>query len=70
MEKRKLHFRYVNIIENFDMPVIVVINGKEQWIQPNASWKTLKIPKEIDAFEIKKAFYVDSKEISETSFPR
>lgn len=69
-EKRKLHYRYVNIIENFDMPVIAIINGKEQWIQPTATWKALRVPKSMKTFEIKKDFYVDSKEISETSFPR
>lgn len=60
VEGKKLNYRYVNIIENFDMPVIVLINGKEKWIYPNATWQTLKSSKPIETFEIKKDFYVDS----------
>ena len=35
-----LKFRYVDIIENFDMPIIAVVNGKEEWIYPTSEWKT------------------------------
>ena len=65
VEGKKLNYRYVNIIGNFDMPVIALINGKEKWIHPNATWQTLKSSKPIETFEIKKDFYVDSEEITE-----
>ncbi len=60
---KELKFRYVNIVENFDMPVIAIINGKEKWIYPTATWKTLETPKPIETFEIKKDFYVDSEKL-------
>ena len=58
-----LKFRYVDIIENFDMPIIVVVNGKEEWIYPTSEWKTKKFPAAIETVEIKKDFYVNSEEI-------
>lgn len=60
---KDLRFRYVNIIENFDMPVIAIINGKEKWIYPTATWKTLKTSNPIETFEIKKDFYVNSEQL-------
>ena len=59
----ELQFRYTNIIENFDMPVIVIVNGNEAWIYPTAEWKTKKFQKNIDSVKIKKDFYVESKEL-------
>ena len=38
-----LKFRYTNIIENFDMPIRVNINGSQQWLFPKAEWKTMSI---------------------------
>ena len=58
-----LKFRYVDIIENFDMPIIAVVNGKEEWIYPTSEWKTKKFPAAIETVEIKKDFYVNSEEI-------
>ncbi len=59
-----LSFRYVYIIENFDMPVIAIVNGKEEWIFPTDEWKTKEYPKEIKSVKIKDDFYVESKLIS------
>ncbi|MCK0109282.1 M1 family metallopeptidase [Flavobacteriaceae bacterium S0825] len=36
-----LKFRYTNIIENFDMPIKIHINGSEQWLFPKAEWQTM-----------------------------
>ena len=63
LEGKKAQFRYTNIIENFDMPVIAIVNGKEEWIFPSAKWSLKEFKKEINSFEIKKDFYVTSEEI-------
>lgn len=60
---KNLKFRYVDIIENFDMPVIAIINGNEEWIYPTSTWKTKTLTSAIKTFEIKKDFYVNSEEI-------
>lgn len=59
----KLKFRYVDIIENFEIPVIMLINGKEEWIKPTSQWKTKEFPSVIKTAEIKKDFYVNSEQI-------
>ncbi len=64
-DKNKLSFRYVNIIENFDMPVIALVNGKEEWIFPTSEWKTKEFSQIVKDVSIKKDFYVESIMISE-----
>lgn len=63
LDGKNLKFRYVDIIENFDMPVIAIINGNEEWIYPTAEWKTKEFSSVIETIEIKKDFYVNSEEI-------
>jgi len=58
-----LQFRYINIIKNFDMPVIATVNGKEEWIYPTSEWKTKKFSKKIETVVIKKDFYIDSESV-------
>lgn len=55
-----LKFRYTDIVENFDMPIVVEVNGKEEWIQPTSEWQTKKFSSTIKTIEIKKDFYVNS----------
>ena len=40
IENAQLKFRYTNIVEDFDMPIEVEIDGKHEWIFPNSEWKT------------------------------
>ncbi len=56
----EIEFRYINIIEDFDMPVIAVINGKDQWIYPTAEWKSFENTGDIKTLKIKDDFYVES----------
>ena len=63
IENNKVEFRYEEIIDRFDMPVIALINGEEHWIFPSKDWKTYEFTEEISSFQIKKDFYVDSIEI-------
>ncbi|GAA3515827.1 M1 family metallopeptidase [Aquimarina addita] len=35
-----LKYRYVDIVKNFDMPIRLKVDGKDQWITPNATWQT------------------------------
>lgn len=60
LEGRNLKFRYINIIDKFDMPVIALINGKEKWIYPKAEWQTYTHDNLITSMEIKPDLYVES----------
>lgn len=59
-----LQFKYSDIVEGFDMPVIVVINGNEEWIYPTAEWKNMKFSEIIDSVQVKRDFYVRSEQLS------
>ena len=60
---KTLKFRYVDIIEKFDLPVIAIVNGKEEWIFPTSEWKSKEFTSPIETVAIKKDFYVNSEEI-------
>ncbi|ADQ17015.1 Peptidase M1 membrane alanine aminopeptidase [Leadbetterella byssophila DSM 17132] len=38
----KVNYRWENVIDGFDMPVKVAVDGKEQYIYPSTSWKSIK----------------------------
>lgn len=64
IDGNRVHYRYVDIVDGFDMEVIAYINGKKTWLSPTDQWQTKKISKPIDAFEIKKDFYVIAEAVS------
>ncbi|PHS64138.1 MAG: peptidase M1 [Flavobacterium sp.] len=63
MNGKELKFKYKNIIEGFDMPIIIIVNGKEEWIFPTAEWKTKVFSKDIKSVKIKEDFYVKSNKL-------
>lgn len=64
IDGKRLSYRYVDVIEDFEYPVVGVINGKEHWMFPTSEWQTKRIPKQIQSFDIKKDFYVLSEDVS------
>ncbi|MGJ5641175.1 M1 family metallopeptidase [Formosa sp. S-31] len=60
-ENNKLKYRWTNIVEGFDMPVQVDLDGKNQWIYPNVKWKSLKVKTE--ELTVDPDFYVYSKQL-------
>ncbi|NNE33292.1 MAG: M1 family metallopeptidase [Winogradskyella sp.] len=61
IEGNNIKFRYVNIVDGFDMPIEVKIGGKTEWIFPNSEWKTKSI--ESSDFKVDRDYYIFSKEI-------
>jgi aminopeptidase N len=53
-----LEFRYIDIVEGFDMPIKVKMNSKSEWIYPSPEWKTKAIND--SEFEVERDFYVNS----------
>lgn len=60
---KTLKYRYVDIVDDFDMPVRLSINQKKQWIQPNAKWQKFKASDAIDDLEVDKNFYINNERI-------
>jgi aminopeptidase N len=58
-----LRYRWTNVVEGFDMPVKVTLGtGKEQFIYPTTSWKTMKTKGET-TLAIDRNFYVTGAEV-------
>jgi len=58
-KKKTLCYRWVNIIEGFDMPVKIKVNGREVWIQPNAEWQKMKFENNVSQVEVNRNFLVE-----------
>ncbi len=56
-----LKYRWIDIVEKFDMPIQIIINGKSEWLFPKAKWQTKAIGS--DTIEIDRDFYVESSKI-------
>lgn len=63
INNKELKFRWTNIVEKFDMPVRVSINGKEQWIYPKADWKTIPLDTSENSFIVDPNFYIETKKL-------
>lgn len=62
-----LQYRWINTVENFDMPVKVKLaSGKEEFLYPTNDWKTLKV-KSDKSLTVDRNFYVESKETKQAS---
>jgi len=57
----KLAYRWTNVVDGFDMPVKVTVGGKEAFIYPTTSWKTMKA-KAGNSLVVDRNFYVESKQ--------
>jgi len=57
-----LEYRYVNIIDGFDMPVIAIVDDKEEWIFPTKDWQRKTFSNYINSVKIKEDFFVESEQ--------
>jgi aminopeptidase N len=57
----QLRYRYTNIVNGFDMPLKININGKEEWYYPNTEWKTISVNEGIQSIQVNENFYVETK---------
>ncbi|GHC53074.1 M1 family metallopeptidase [Ulvibacter litoralis] len=64
VEGNTLKFKYEDVIEDFTMPVIAIVNGKEVWITPSSEWNTKEFPNSIKTVSFKEDFYVETEEVS------
>jgi aminopeptidase N len=62
-EGTQLHYRYTDIVPNFDMPVRVWADGAPHWIFPGADWKETPFSSRPGVFEIDPNFYIKTREL-------
>jgi aminopeptidase N len=63
IEKKELKYRWTNIVDDFDMPIQVSIDEKEQWLFPKADWKTLPLDSKNPSLNIDRDFYIEVKKL-------
>ena len=63
-EGKTLKFRYLDIVDGFDMPVKIQVNGSQSWIYPTAEWKTEEFKNPIDEVAVDRNFYIKSKKVN------
>ena len=61
IENGELKYRYVDIVEDFDMPIEVKIGDKKEWLFPNSEWQTKAV--ESSDFMVDRDYYIYSKRI-------
>jgi aminopeptidase N len=54
-----LSYRWTNCVTGFNIPVKVTLNGKEQWLKPQAEWTNLPQTAKDLKVEVDKNFYVN-----------
>jgi aminopeptidase N len=61
---KSIQYRYLNIVEGFDMPLRIFINDKPQWITPNKEWNSLNVEQKVSSLKIDSNFYIEHEELS------
>nr|WP_179339670.1 M1 family metallopeptidase [Winogradskyella ludwigii] len=61
IKKGELKYRWTDIVDHFDMPIQVEIDGKPKWLFPKTEWQTKKVNSK--DFKIDRDFYVNSNKI-------
>ncbi len=57
----QLRFRWVDVVAEFDMPVLIQVNDKQIWIYPNAGWNVLELKSKASDIIVDRDFYVKTK---------
>lgn len=60
IDEKTFRFRYTNIVDGFNAPVDININGKTQRIIPTEEWKELPFEKNIKNFSVNPNFYIET----------
>ncbi|MEP6278346.1 MAG: M1 family aminopeptidase, partial [Nonlabens ulvanivorans] len=61
IKKRNLHYRWIDVVEGFEMPIQVLIDGEKTWITPSSKIQKMKLPSKKSEFEVIEDFYVKYK---------
>ncbi len=60
----KLFYRWENVIDGFDMPVKIYVDGKEMNLTPTQRWQTVDLSQKNAKVIVDKDYYVGTMNIS------
>ncbi len=64
IKNSSIKYRYNNIVNDFQIPVKVYIDNKEQWVFPSKNWQDIKITTLNPSFKIDQNFYINISKIN------
>ena len=62
IKNNELSYHWINVVDNFEMPVEIEISNKKQWLYPTAEWKKMKINSK--KINIDRDYYIDHKQLN------
>ena len=62
IKDNELSYRWINIVDGFQMPVEIEINEEIQWLYPTADWKIMEINS--TKINIDRDYYIDHKQLN------
>jgi len=54
-----LKFRYKRVVDGFNMPLRIYIDGQEHWLEPSSDWQTQEFKGDLSTFKVDRNFYVE-----------
>ena len=60
-----LYLRYTAVVEEFDMPVRILINDEPQWVFPKAEWTEVKLKSSNPTIDLDRDFFVRFKKMED-----
>ena len=58
-DKKCLKYRFTDVVDGFEMPIKITVDGKETWITPTTALKKQKFRKPIQKVEVDRNFYIN-----------
>ena len=62
-ENKSLLFRWDNVVDDFEMPIEIIVEGKHKWIYPSNNWKKIKLKE--NKIKIDPNYYVLNEEVND-----
>ena len=62
-ENKSLLFRWGNVVDDFEMPIEIIVEGKHKWIYPSNNWKKIKLKE--NEIKIDPNYYVLNEEVND-----
>lgn len=63
LDNRQLKYRWTHVVEGFDMPIVINIENKSQWISPTTDWNILVLDTLNPFIHLDPNFYVYGKKL-------
>ncbi|MGI9550804.1 MAG: M1 family metallopeptidase, partial [Aurantibacter sp.] len=62
-EGNTIEYRYTNVVDGFNMPIRIFVDGEPVWLSPTSERKTETANPDATTFKVDRNFYVEKKEL-------